>query len=198
MSDMVREGNGRILAATHEVNPAGCPIRDGHARMHSECAICGEQPPTRTEPVQPEPQCPHPYCSACYPRYPCRADCHICHPGARRRRLEAARAVKAWGLGSEAWAERILHPQEGERIMNVTLWNSATAEQRDEWIAECRRNGHDFYYVEGSEYQWDCARCNWSDYRLKPTLPLTPSMPHGRFQIIDAWQPVWLRGVKVS
>jgi hypothetical protein len=82
--------------------------------------------------------------------------------------------------------------------MNVTLWNSATAEQRDEWIAECRRNGHDFYYVEGSEYQWDCARCNWSDYRLKPTLPLTPSMPHGRFQIIDAWQPVWLRGVKVS
>jgi hypothetical protein len=44
MSDMVREGNGRILAATHEVNPAGCPVRDGHPRMHSECAICGQQP----------------------------------------------------------------------------------------------------------------------------------------------------------
>jgi hypothetical protein len=76
MNDMVHEGNARILAATHtEYNPAGCPVRDGHARMHSECAICGQQPPAR---------------------------------------VEAARAVKAWGLGSEAWAERILHPDQEE------------------------------------------------------------------------------------
>jgi hypothetical protein len=75
MSDMVHAGTARILAAT-EYNPAGCPVRDGHARMHSECAICGQQPP---------------------------------------RRVEAAQAVKAWGLGSEAWADRILHPdQESE------------------------------------------------------------------------------------
>jgi hypothetical protein len=76
MSDMVHAGTGRILAATHEVNPAGCPVRDTHHKMHYECAICGQQPPAR---------------------------------------LEAARAVKAWGLGSEAWADRILHPdQESE------------------------------------------------------------------------------------
>jgi hypothetical protein len=74
MSDMVHAGTGRILAAI-EYNPAGCPVRDGHARMHSECAICGQQPPAR---------------------------------------LEAARAVKAWGLGSEAWANRILHPDQEE------------------------------------------------------------------------------------
>jgi hypothetical protein len=43
MSDMVHAGTGRILAAI-EYNPAGCPVRDGHPRMHSECAICGQQP----------------------------------------------------------------------------------------------------------------------------------------------------------
>jgi hypothetical protein len=75
MSDMVHEGNARILAATHTVNPAACPVRDGHPRMHSECAICGQQPPAR---------------------------------------VEAAQAVKAWGLGSEAWAERILHPADDD------------------------------------------------------------------------------------
>jgi hypothetical protein len=71
MSDMVHEGTARLLVAI-EYNPAGCPVRDGHPRMHSECAVCGEQPPAR---------------------------------------VEAARAVKAWGLGSEAWADRILHPE---------------------------------------------------------------------------------------
>jgi hypothetical protein len=73
MTDMAHEGNARILAATHTVNPAACPVRDGHPRMHSECAICGQQPPAR---------------------------------------VEAAQAVKAWGLGSEAWADRILHPDQ--------------------------------------------------------------------------------------
>jgi hypothetical protein len=76
MSDMVHEGATRVLAAIQtEYNPAGCPVRDGHARMHSECAICGQQPPAR---------------------------------------VEAAQAVKAWGLGSEAWANRILNPEESE------------------------------------------------------------------------------------
>ena len=31
-------------------------------------------------PVQPDPQCQRPHCSACHPKWPCRWDCHICHP----------------------------------------------------------------------------------------------------------------------
>jgi hypothetical protein len=61
MSDMVHAGTARLLATTH-----------------SECAICGEQPPAR---------------------------------------LEAAQAVKAWGLGSEAWADRILHPDQELKLI---------------------------------------------------------------------------------
>jgi hypothetical protein len=75
MSDMVHAGTVATSPPPMEVNSAGCPVRDGHARMHSECAICGQQPPAR---------------------------------------LEAARAVKAWGLGSEAWADRTLHPDQEE------------------------------------------------------------------------------------
>jgi hypothetical protein len=74
--------------------------------------------------------------------------------------------------------------------MNVTPWKNSTIEQRDEWIAECQRSGHDFYYIDGSAptYRWDCARCNWSELRRSPTLPLNPSMQHPRFQIVDTWQ----------
>jgi hypothetical protein len=89
MSDMVHEGNARILAATETVNPAACPVQEGHPRMHSECAICGEQPPARM----------------------------IVELAIRAHlpaRVEAAQAVKAWGLGSEAWADRVLNPEESE------------------------------------------------------------------------------------
>jgi hypothetical protein len=72
----------------------------------------------------------------------------------------------------------------------VTDWTNATADQRQVWLDQCRQMGHVFYYINGSApaYRWDCARCNWSEVRMGPTLPLNPSMPHPRFQIIDTWQ----------
>jgi hypothetical protein len=70
----------------------------------------------------------------------------------------------------------------------ATDWTNATSEQREYWLKTCRQIGHEFYYIEGSTYRWDCARCNWSEVRMGPTLPLNPSMTRPRFQIIDTWQ----------
>lgn len=70
----------------------------------------------------------------------------------------------------------------------LTDWDTASFTQRKRWIDICHEQGHDLYYVEGTDYRWDCARCNWSEHRMRPTLPPLPSMPHPRFQIIDTWR----------
>lgn len=66
-------------------------------------------------------------------------------------------------------------------------WLDSTVEERADLLKICSEQGHDFYYIEGTHYEWDCARCNWQDFRFKPTLPLVPSRPVHRWRLVDQW-----------
>lgn len=75
-------------------------------------------------------------------------------------------------------------------IHQASNWLYLTSDQRGELITICDQQGHDYLYIQGTEYRWDCARCNWQEHRGKPTLPLTPSMPYPRWKLIDQWTMV--------
>ena len=66
-------------------------------------------------------------------------------------------------------------------------WHELTSKERGELIDECRKGGHDYRYVRGTHYRWDCARCNWFDVRSAPSLPLEPSVATPRFELVQNW-----------
>ena len=66
-------------------------------------------------------------------------------------------------------------------------WNTLTVEERGELIRQCHEEGHDYRYVRGTEWRWDCARCNWYTVRDAASLPLEPSVDKPRFEIVQNW-----------
>jgi hypothetical protein len=69
-------------------------------------------------------------------------------------------------------------------------WTEASPQEREVLQGICWAKGHDLFYIEGSHYQWDCARCNWQDERIVPTLPLQPSRSTRRWVVVDQWRSV--------